>query len=148
MNCMNCVSGKDLLPPSSAIRQHFSKLTQGEKVGVKFLWGFHIQKVSGQLWEHNQSSVSQRVFCHQKQIPSTLKGSLHQIQVEIDLNQLSADCLSHRKRHWLLFHSNQINPYLALFFPNTHSTQYKPHHSAETSLDCNFNTIQSNFMAT
>lgn len=64
MNCMNCVSGKDLLPPSSAIRQHFSKLTQGEKAGVKFLWGFHIQNVSGPLWEHNQSSVSQRVFCH------------------------------------------------------------------------------------
>lgn len=121
-------------PPSSAIRQHFSKLTQGERVGLKFLQEFHIQKeVNLPLWERNQSSVSQHVFCHLKQIQSRLKRFLLWVQVEIDLNQLSADCLRHLKMHWLLFHSNQITPHLAQLLPNTHRTQYRPHHSAETS---------------
>lgn len=65
--CVECLSGKGLsfLPPSSASGQHLVKLTLGERVGLKFLQVFHIQKeVSLPVWEHNHSSVSQHVFCH------------------------------------------------------------------------------------
>lgn len=67
VTCMECLSGKGVsfLPSSSASGQHLVKLTQGERVGLKFLQAFHIQKeVSLQVWEHNCSSVSQHVFCH------------------------------------------------------------------------------------